>query len=99
MGKRKITIKQSVADCIAEVAWFIESKGMVASAEQFSDSVYDFFEQMADDRRRFRLCRDPENAAMGYKCVVYKRKYTIVIIESVSEIIICKFIPSKNIRW
>lgn len=36
-------VKHSVADSIAEIAWFIESKGMVATAEKFADNVYDFF--------------------------------------------------------
>jgi hypothetical protein len=37
MGKRKVVVKQSVADSIAEIAWFIESKGLIATAEKFSD--------------------------------------------------------------
>ena len=43
MGQREIIIKESVADSIAEIAWYIESKGMVATAEKFADDVYDFF--------------------------------------------------------
>ena len=35
MGGRKITVKQSAADSIAEMAWFIESKGMIKTAEKF----------------------------------------------------------------
>jgi len=32
MGSRKITVKQSAAESIAAIAWFIESKGMIATA-------------------------------------------------------------------
>lgn len=99
MGKRKIVIKQSVADSIAQVAWFIESKGMLATAEKFSDSVYDYFEQMADERRMFAICRDPIRAALGYKCISFKKKYTVVFIESETELTICEFISSKLIKW
>ena len=35
MGQREIIIKESVADSIAEIAWYIESKGLVATAEKF----------------------------------------------------------------
>ncbi|MEO5570883.1 MAG: hypothetical protein ABIT08_15885 [Bacteroidia bacterium] len=59
MGKRKIVIKQSVADSIARIAWFIESQGLIMTADKFSDSVYDFIDQMADDRRGFSICREP----------------------------------------
>ena len=47
MGDRKITVKQSVADSIAEIAWFIESKGMIKTAEKFSDHVYDFIGKLS----------------------------------------------------
>jgi hypothetical protein len=42
MGSRKITIKQSAADSIAEIAWFVQSKGIVKTAEKFSDDAHDF---------------------------------------------------------
>jgi len=99
VGKRKVVIKQSVADSIAEISWFIESKGMIATAEKFSDSVYDYFEVMSDDRRTFAICHDPIRAALGYKCVSFKKKYTIVFIESETEITISEFISSKLITW
>lgn len=99
MGKRKIVIKQSVADSIAQIAWFIESKGMLVTAEKFSDSVYNYFEAMSDDRRTFTICHDPIRAALGHKCVSFKKKYTIVFIESDSELTICEFISSKLITW
>ncbi len=99
MGKRKVVVKQSAAGSIAQIAWFIESKGMVATAERFSDSAYDYFQQMADEPRTFAVCRDPIRAALGYKCTHYKKRYTIVFIESNAELTICEFISSKLIKW
>ncbi len=99
MGQREVIIKESVADSIAEIAWYIESKGLVTTAEKFADDVYDFFIKLADSRRSHAICRDPERALIGYKCIPYKRKYTIVFLESDDELIICEFIPSKNIHW
>lgn len=99
MGQRKITIKETVAESIAEVAWYIESKGLIATAEKFADDVYDFFVKLSDSRRRYALCRDPERALLGYKCISYKKKYTIVFLETDDELIICEFIPAKNIHW
>jgi hypothetical protein len=37
--------------------------------------------------------------SLGYKCTPYKKKYTIVFIETATELIICEFIPSKLIYW
>lgn len=99
MGNRKVTVKQSVAHSIATIAWYIESKGMVASAEKFTDSIYDYFIKLADIRKSFAVCRDPKRAIMGYKCVPFKKKYTIVFWESYTELIICEFIPSKLVYW
>jgi len=99
MGLRKITVKQSVAESIAAIAWFIESKGMIATAERFSDQVYDYFIRLCDDTKSYAICRDQQRAILGYKCVPYKKKYTIVFIESEEELIICEFISSKLIHW
>ncbi|WP_315813980.1 hypothetical protein [Paraflavitalea speifideaquila] len=42
MGKRKVVVKESAAESIATVAWFIESQGLIATAEKWVDRVYDF---------------------------------------------------------
>ncbi len=98
MGRRKITIRQSVAESIAEAAWFIESKGLVATAEKFSDAVYDVIEALAHDMVVHPLCREPDRNSMGMKCLTFK-KYTLVFIETEKEITICEFIPAKLIHW
>lgn len=99
MGLRKIVVKQSAAESIAAIAWFIESKGMLATADKFTDDVYDYFIKLSDNRKSYAICREPERAALGYKCISYKKKYTIVLIESDSELIICEFVSSKLIHW
>ena len=43
MGRRKIIVKQTAADNIAAIAWYIESKGIIATADKFADGVYDYF--------------------------------------------------------
>jgi len=99
MGSRKITVKQSAAENIAAIAWFIESKGMIATANKFTDATYDYFLKLTDTRKSYPLCREPHRATLGYKCITYKKKYTIVFIETETEIIICEFISSKLIYW
>lgn len=79
MGGRKIIIRQSVAESIAKIAWFIESKGMVATAEKFSDAVYDFIDSIGDERVIHSLCRDPERNSLGMKCRPFRKKYTCCI--------------------
>lgn len=99
MGFRKIVVKQSAAESIAAIAWYIESKGMTATAEKFSDDVYDFIAGLSDTRKSFPTCREPIRAAAGYKCTTYKKKYTIVFIESVTNLIICEFTSSRLLYW
>ena len=99
MGNRKITVQEKAAEGIASIAWFIESKGMLATAEKFSDAVYDFIETMADTRKSYAVCRESSMAALGYKCISFRKKYTVVFIETDYEIIICEFISSKLIYW
>lgn len=79
MGYRKVIVKQAAADNIAANAWFIESKGLLATADKFTDDAYDYFIRMADTRKSYPVCRETVRAAIGYKCIPYKKKYTICI--------------------
>ncbi len=99
MGRRKVIVKRSAAESIASVAWYIESKGMLATAEKFTDNVYDFIESLSDERKSFAYCREPQRLLLGNKCVSYRNKYTVVFFETEEEIIIIEFIPSKLIHW
>ena len=99
MGSRKIRIKPTAAESIAAIALFVEAKGLVATAEKFADNVYDYILKLADTRKSYHKCKEPVRAALGYKCIPYKKKYTIVFIESETELIICEFISSKLIHW
>lgn len=99
MGSRKIVVQENAAQSIASIAWYIESKGMLATAEKFSDNVYDFIDRLSDTRKSYAVCREPSRAALGYKCIAYKKKYTIVLVESDDEIIISELISSKLIYW
>ena len=98
MGLRKVSVRQSAADSIAEISWYLESGGLLATAEKFSDEAYDFLANLGDKRKSYRPRREPKRNAIGYKCIVDKKKYTIVFIELNSEIIVCEFILSKRIR-
>jgi hypothetical protein len=99
MGFRKVVIRQSAAESIAEISWYLESEGLLATAEKFTDDAYDFIAKLGDRRKSYRICRDPTRDALGFKCIPYKKKYTIVFIELDAEIIVCEFILSKRIYW
>ncbi len=89
MGQRKIIIRKSAVESIAEIAWYLESEGLLATAERFTDEAYDFIERLGDKRKSYRICRDPKRSQLGYKCIPYKKKYTAVFIELDDELIIC----------
>jgi plasmid stabilization system protein ParE len=99
MGSRKVIVKRSAAEGIAAIAWFIESKGMLATADKFTDNVYDFLASLSDERKSFALCREPQRLLLGYKCISYRKKYTVVFFETEDEIIITEFVSSKLIHW
>lgn len=99
MGSREVIITQTAAEQVAAISWFIESKGLTDTANNFLDEAYDFFVKLANPKRSYTLCREPNRAALGYKCVPYKKKYTVVLIETDVEIIISEFILSKLIYW
>jgi hypothetical protein len=99
MGSRKVMIRPEVAESIAAIAWYIESKGMLTSAERFSNDVYYYIQKLARDEKNYKICREPVRASLGYKCVSYKKKYTVAFIETDNELIVCEFTSSKLIYW
>jgi len=99
VGGRTVVVKQSAAESIAEISWYLESEGLLATAERFTDDAYNFIAKLGDSRKGYRACKEPVREALGFKCIPYKKKYTIVFIELDAEIIICEFILSKRIYW
>lgn len=56
MGKRKVSILEPASTAVAEIALFIESKGLPKTAKKFVDEAFTFFEQLSDDRITHKPC-------------------------------------------
>lgn len=98
MGKREVTILDPATDGVADAAYFVEAKGMPASAKKFVDDAFEFFASLADERIEHHPCTYPLWKRLHYRCVTYK-KYTVAYILYKEEIVICEFVPSKLIHW
>ncbi len=46
MGKRKVSILEPAATAVAEIAWFIENKGLPQTAKNFVNEAFYFFENL-----------------------------------------------------
>lgn len=79
---------------IAEASWFIKSKGLVVTADRFSDSVYDFIEKLSKKNISYKLCREPERTLLGFKCVQFK-KYTIVLRNQMKRFLLLSLFPQR----
>lgn len=95
MGKRKISILEPASTAVAEIAWFIENKGMPQTAKKFVDDVFLFFERLSDERVIHKPCNYNRWKDLEYRCVPYKRKYVVAYLCQQKEIIICDFVASK----
>jgi len=69
MGKRKVTILEPAATAVAEIAFFIESKGLTQTAKKFVAEVFEFFEKLSDERVEYRLCSYPLWRNLHYRCI------------------------------
>ena len=56
MGKRKVTILETAVTSIAEIALFIEGKGMPQTAKKFVDDAFQFFEKLSDEKLEHKPC-------------------------------------------
>jgi len=98
MGKRKVSILEPAADAVADIALFIEGKGMPATAKKFVDEAFGFFEKLSDDRIKHKPCNYSNLwKYLDYRCVSYK-KYVVAYLSQQNEIIICDFVASKLLK-
>ncbi len=97
MGYKKIIVQKQVANSIAGIAWYIESKGILKTADIFCDAVYDYIFELGNENRSYPFCRESKRKMAGLKCAQFKKKYTIAFKEYEIKIIIVEFIPSKLI--
>ena len=92
---REITILEHVVENIAEISFYIESKGMPDTAKKFVDNVFRFFEKLSIPKTKHRLCEYRRWELLGYSCINYRRKYVVAYLDLSEEIIICDFVPAK----
>ena len=97
MGKRKVSILEPAAISVAEIAFFIESKGLPLTAKRFVADAFLFFEKLSDNRIEHRLCIYESWRKLDYHCVPYKKKYVVAYLSLPREIIICEFVSAKLI--
>ena len=98
MGKRKVSILEPAAEAVADIALFIESKGMPQTAKKFVDEAFGFFEQLSDDRVVHKPCSYSNVwRYLDYRCITYK-KYVVAYLSQPNEIIICDFVISKLLK-
>jgi hypothetical protein len=80
-----------------QISFFIQSKGLKSTAIKFANAVYDFIESRDFQFVEYPICKDPQRADLDMKCIIYKRKFTIVFYQFKDEVIVLQFIPSKMI--
>ena len=76
-GQGKITILESAATSIAEIAWFIESKGLPETAKHFVNNTFDFFEKLSEKRIVHKACTYKRWKTLKYRCVPFKKNYVV----------------------
>ena len=98
MGKRKVNILEQAATSVAEIAYFIEGKGMPLTTKRFVDGVFEFFATISIDELDHRLCSYSRWKDLGYQCVGYKKKYVVAYLSLQPDIIICDFVIAKLLK-
>ena len=98
MGKRNVSILEPASTAVAEIAFFIESKGLPQTAKKFVDEAFEFFDRLSDDIIEHRPCSYAIWKYMDYKCVMYKKKYVVAYLSLKNEIVICEFVSSKLLK-
>lgn len=95
MGERRVSILTPAATAVAEIAWFIESKGLPQTAKKFVNDTFLFFEKLSDERVVHKPCSYTRWKYLDYRCVPYKKKYIVAYLSQEKEIVNCDFVAAK----
>lgn len=95
MGKRKVVILDATVKSIAEVAMFIEAKGLPQTAKKFVDEAFEFFESLSNETITHRPCKHLDWLLMNYRCANFRKKYVVAYLDNSDEIVICDFVLQK----
>lgn len=98
MGSRKVTILEPAVAEVANIAFFIEGKGLPSTAKKFVDEAFSFFHKLSDERVVHKLCRNTDWFVANYRCANFKKKYVVAYLENSDEIIVCEFAVQKLLR-
>ncbi len=71
MAQREVTILDKAVEEVANVAYFIEGKGLPATAKKFVDSAFLFFEKLGKSPATHKPCSFPEWKELNYLCAPY----------------------------
>lgn len=95
MGKRKVIILEPAATAVAEIAWFIENKGLPLTAKKFVNEAFLFFDHLSDEQFVHKPCNYNRWKRLDYRCVTYKKKYVVAYLNQEKEVVICDFVSAK----
>ena len=99
MGKRKVSILEPASSAVAEIAYFIESKGLPQTAKKFVDEAFEFFDKLSGDFSVHKPCVYEAWKKLNYRCVSYRKKYVVAYLSLKNEIVICEFVSAKLVYW
>jgi hypothetical protein len=98
MGKRKVTILDTAVENVAQVALYIEGKGLPKTAKKFVDEAFEFFGKLSDDIIIHRPCKHLEWMELNYRCANFRKKYVVAYLDNTDEIVICDFALQKLLK-
>lgn len=95
MAQRKITILDKAVEEVANVAFFIEGKGLPVKAKKFVDSAFLFFEKLGNSPISYKPCSYSFWKALGYRCAPFRKKFVVAYLDLDDEVVICDFALQK----
>ncbi len=94
MGKREVTILDNAITSVAEISYFIESKGLPLTAKNLLRGIY-IFGKLSNEKIIHKPCTYTKWNILGYRCVNYEKKYVLAYLANDDEITICDFVSAK----
>ena len=95
MDERKVTILETAATAVAEIAYFVENEGYPVAAKKFVDDAFNFFDKISNDIVEYNTCKYKRWASLGYQCAYFRKKYVVAFLSLKTEFIVCDFVSMK----
>ncbi|MCD4790236.1 MAG: type II toxin-antitoxin system RelE/ParE family toxin [Bacteroidales bacterium] len=93
----EVIFRRSASEDIANISYYITTKGYPENAKRFVDKLHKFGESLGIFPEKYTICRHKQFARKNFHCAVFDKNYVFVYKIETARIVIYNVIHTKRL--